>query len=98
VLGGAGGTAQNLAGLAADIINLKYSRDDEYEADRRGLSYAHFAGYDPQGLLHFFDKLTRLEKREGHGGPEWLDTHPLTKARIAKAQAIIDHNDYRYGQ
>lgn len=97
-LGGASGTTQNLAGLAANLIDLKYSRDDEYEADRRGLSYAHFAGYDPHGMIRFFDKLMRMEKREGHGSPEWLEDHPLTKARIAKAEAIIDHNDYRYGQ
>src|SRR5579884_842430 len=97
-LGNASGTTQNLAGLAANLIDLKYSRDDEYEADRRGLSYAHFAGYDPHGMIRFFDKLMRMEKREGHGSPEWLEDHPLTKARIAKAEAIIDHNDYRYGQ
>lgn len=91
-------TGQNIAGLAADIINLKYSRDDEYEADRRGLSYAHYAGYDPEGLIRFFTKLERLEKRTGHGGPEWLETHPVTKQRVAKAQALIDHNDFRFGQ
>ncbi|HLV82063.1 MAG TPA: M48 family metallopeptidase [Chthonomonadaceae bacterium] len=96
-LGNASGTTQNLAGLAVNLVDLKYSRDDEYEADRRGLSYAHFAGYDPHGLIRFFDKLQRLEKREGHGAPEWLNDHPLTKARIAKAEAIIDHGDYRFG-
>lgn len=91
-------TSQNLVGLAADLANLKYSRDDEYEADRRGLSYAHFAGYDSEGMVRFFDKLERLEKRAGGPGPEWLEDHPLTKARIARAQAIIDNRDYRYGQ
>lgn len=90
--------AANLASGVSQIISLKYSRDDEYEADRRGLSYAHFAHYDPNGMIRFFDKLQRMEKREGGNGPEWLENHPLTKARIAKAQSIIDHNDYRYGQ
>ena len=91
-------TAQNLAGLGAELAGLKYSRDDEYDADRRGMSYAHFAGYNPDGLLHFFGKLERLEKREGNGGPEWLQNHPLTKPRIAKAETLIEHNDFRYGQ
>ncbi len=91
-------TVANLAGGVTEIARLKYSRDDEYEADRRGLSYAHYAHYDTSGLLHFFDKLSRMEKREGGTGPEWLQDHPLTKARIDKAKSIIDHHDYRYGQ
>ena len=93
-----GATGQNLAGLGSELAGLKYSRDDEYDADRRGLSYAHFAGYNPQGMVRFFEKLQRLEKREGGGGPEWLRNHPVTTARIAKAESIIEHKDYRYGQ
>ena len=94
-----GATGQNLAGLGAELAGLKYSRDDEYDADRRGLSYAHFAGYNPQGMVRFFEKLHRLEKREGGGGdPEWARNHPVTSARIAKAEAMIENKDYRYGQ
>ena len=33
------------------MIGLKYSRDDEYEADRRGLSYAFKAGFDPRRVI-----------------------------------------------
>jgi predicted Zn-dependent protease len=91
-------TAANLASGAASLVSLKYSRDDEYEADRRGLSYAHFAHYDPNGMIRFFGKLERLEKREGGNGPEWLQNHPLTKARIDKAKMLIERNDFRYGQ
>jgi len=91
-------TAQNLASGAASLVSLKYSRDDEYEADRRGMSYAHNAGYDPNGMIRFFDKLERMEKREGGHDPEWLQNHPVTKARIAKAETLIEHNDYRFGQ
>ena len=93
-----GAAGQNLAGLGAELLGLKYSRDDEFEADRRGLSYAHFAGYDPNGMIRFFDKLKRLEKRQGGGEPEWLRTHPLTTGRIERAQAIIDNKDYKFGQ
>lgn len=88
----------NLASGAAGLVSLKYSRDDEYEADRRGLSYAHFANYDPNGMIRFFSKLQRLEKREGGNGPEWLQNHPVTKARIEKAKVLIERNDFRYGQ
>lgn len=88
----------NLASGAASLVSLKYSRDDEYEADRRGLSYAHFANYDPNGMIRFFSKLQRLEKREGSNGPEWLQNHPLTRARIEKARVLIERKDFRYGQ
>ena len=91
-------TGQNLAGLGAELAGLKFSRDDEYDADRRGLSYAHYAGYDPSGMVRFFKKLQRLEKREGVAGPEWLLNHPVTGARISKAETMIDRKDFRYGQ
>ncbi|HLJ54650.1 MAG TPA: M48 family metallopeptidase [Chthonomonadaceae bacterium] len=93
-----GATGQNLAGLGAELAGLKYSRDDEYDADRRGLSYAHFAGYDPRGMVRFFEKLHRMEKREGGGDPEWARNHPVTSARIARAESIIEHQEFKYGQ
>ncbi len=89
---------QNGAGLLDQILSLKYSRDEEYEADWRGLSYAERAGYDPEGMVRFFTQLERLSRRQGGGGPEWLRDHPLTRARIARAEWIIEHRDYRYGR
>ncbi|MCC6730680.1 MAG: M48 family metalloprotease [Chthonomonadales bacterium] len=90
-----GRTVQDVASLASDLLGLSYSRDDEYEADSRGLSYAYRAGYDPRGLLRFFEK---LEKREGQGdGPEFLGTHPVTQKRVDRAQRIIETQAYRYG-
>ena len=66
------------------------------DADRRGLSYAYKAGFDPNGLVRFFEKLQTLDKRGGT--PEFLRTHPVTKSRIDRAQKLIDARDYRYGQ
>lgn len=91
-------TAQQFAGLGAQIIGLKYSRDDEFDADRRGLSYARFAGYDPRGMIRFFEKMERVERRYGGGPPEWLRTHPLNRARIRRAETLIENQNYRYGQ
>ncbi len=89
---------QNGAGLLDQILSLKYSRDEEYEADWRGLSYAERSGYDPEGMVRFFGQLERLSRRQGGGGPEWLRDHPLTRARIARAEWIIEHSDYKYGK
>ena len=51
----------------------------------------------PKGMVRFFDKLSRMEHRQGGSDPEWLRDHPLTQARIDKAEAIIESKDYRYG-
>jgi len=91
-----GGTAQQLAGLGADLLGLKYGRDDEYESDRRGLSYAFKAGFDPKGLIRFFQKLQAMEK--SGGTPEFLRTHPVTRSRIERAERIIEAQDYPYGR
>lgn len=89
---------QQLAGLGASLIGLKYSRDDEFDADRRGLSYAQYAGYDPDGLIRFFEKMERVERRHGSSDPEWLRTHPLNKARIERAGVVIENKNFRHGQ
>lgn len=91
-----GQTAQNFAGMASDLLSLHYSRDDEYEADRRGLSYTYKAGFDPRGMIRFFKKLETMDK--GSGGPEFLRTHPVTTSRIGKVEKLIQTQNYPYGQ
>ncbi len=92
-----GRTAQDIGSLTTSLLNLSYSRSDEYEADHRGLSYAHKAGFKATGLLTFFKKLRELEKDKGQG-VEVLRTHPMTSARIDRAQKIIERQDYRFGR
>jgi beta-barrel assembly-enhancing protease len=91
-----GNTAQNVAGLAQDLLSMNYSREDEYDADLRGLSYAYRAGFDPRGMVRFFAKLQSLEKKQP-SDPVMLRTHPLTRNRIQRAQKMIEGQDYRYG-
>ncbi len=92
-----GRSAQDIGSLTTSLINLSYSRSDEYEADHRGLSYAHRAGYKATGLLTFFQKLRKLEK-DREQGVEILRTHPLTTARMDRARKIIEKQDYRFGR
>jgi predicted Zn-dependent protease len=96
LLSGQGRTTQDIAGVASDLLTLKFSRDDEYDADRRGLSYAYKAGFDPRGLIHFFEKLQALDK--GGQSPEFLSTHPVTRSRIERARRQIESNDYPIGK
>ncbi len=88
-----GGAAADVAGLASQLLNLRYSRDDEYDSDSRALNYTHRAGFDPRGLIEFFQKLAEMERRGG--SPEFLRTHPLTTSRIQRAEEILQSGTYR---
>ncbi|MCB9551924.1 MAG: M48 family metalloprotease [Myxococcales bacterium] len=69
-----------------------FSRDHEREADDVGLVISHDAGYDPDGLARFFQKLLKLQK--GSQPPEFLSSHPATDERIRDVRAAIKK---RYG-
>jgi len=84
-----GSIMQSAAGLAMQYgMTLPRSREDEYEADSVGLRLAYNAGYPADGLVKF---LKKLDKLSGAGGSaEWMQTHPDTKARVARAQRLAD--------
>jgi predicted Zn-dependent protease len=71
---------QNFGGLAAaglELLFLKYSRNDESQADELGLRYLTRAGYDPRPMTQVFRTLERVGTVEGEGRiPTWLSTHP----------------------
>jgi beta-barrel assembly-enhancing protease len=67
---------------SAQAVALKYSREDEDEADRVGLATAERAGYSGRGIADFLKKLRQsgLEKDL----PQYLLTHPYSDERIVK--------------
>ena len=75
-----------LAGLAArglEVVFLKYSRDDERQADHLGLRYMSQQGYDPREMPRVFEVLQRVSAAQGEGRiPGWLSTHPTEEERI----------------
>jgi predicted Zn-dependent protease len=75
--------------LAGNVVLLKFSRDDEYEADRLAVRYMRRAGYDPNGMIRFFQK---LQKQEGRGSnlTTWFRTHPNSGDRIARLRREIN--------
>jgi predicted Zn-dependent protease len=77
---GGGRVAQgilDLGGTGVQLLFLSYSREDEREADRAGVAYAEFAGYDATEGAEFFRTLQRLGEQSGSGGlPSFLSTHP----------------------
>ena len=69
---------------------LDYTRDFEREADRIGIQLMMNAGFDPQGMVGFFDRLLRANRHNEGKAPGYLRTHPLTTERIADMQNRID--------
>jgi predicted Zn-dependent protease len=71
---------------AGQAISLKYSREDEEEADRVGVVTAEKAGYNGTGTADFLKKLkvAGLEKNV----PQYLLTHPYPDERIAKIEIL----------
>ncbi|MDQ2068431.1 beta-barrel assembly-enhancing protease [Natronospira bacteriovora] len=66
---------------------INFTRAHEYEADRIGIKMMAEAGFDPEGMATFFEKLQRrTQYSAGQGVPEYLRTHPLTTARITEAR------------
>jgi predicted Zn-dependent protease len=83
------GRMQGLASIVTNIGLLKFSRNDEYQADDDGVQFAARAGYDPEGLIRFFQKLQRIEGSSSRG-VSWLQTHPSSSKRIRRIQARVD--------
>ncbi|GLI53777.1 beta-barrel assembly-enhancing protease [Thermodesulfovibrio yellowstonii] len=75
-----------VAQISAGLLQLKFSRDQENEADALGVRFAYQSGYDPRGLVTMFEKFKTLERGMS---VEWLSTHPLPDTRIKNVQQMI---------
>lgn len=73
-----------LAQIAQGMIGLKYSRDNESQADMRSVEYLYPTEYDARGAARFFEKIVAAG---GGGGPEFLSTHPSPDNRVADITA-----------
>lgn len=72
---------------------INYTRAHEYEADRIGIGILKDAGFDPEGMVSFFEKLQRRSRfSAGASLPEYLRTHPLTRNRITEARNRADED------
>lgn len=76
LLGIPGGNILNLGSQAAQLLFLKYSRDDESESDKLGVEYAAKTNYEASEGADFFATLQRLSEKSGQSIPTWASTHP----------------------
>lgn len=80
--------AKVAANLLAGGTMLAHSRGEETEADEHGVTYLSQAGYDPNALITFFEKLKSLEGSQP-SILKYLSDHPLTQDRIDHLQQYI---------
>lgn len=91
ILGGGGAGTQAAIGLSlatATTMSLKYSRENEEEADRMGIQYLVSAGYDPKGMLDFM-KIMKNYEFYSSNIPSYFLTHPGTEDRIRYLDGLI---------
>jgi predicted Zn-dependent protease len=82
------GAVMGAQGMAAQA-QINFTRHNEVEADRVGIRTLSAAGYDPQGMADFFEKMGQTSRANGEGPPEFLRTHPVSVNRIAEAKSRI---------
>ena len=75
--------------VAVPLTFLQFQRDFEAQADWLGVQYLYKAGYDPQQLIAFFEKIEALEKTKPRLISKTFATHPQTPARVARTQHEI---------
>lgn len=91
VLGNSGGarTAEVAARFLAGGYMLKFSRDDEREADRVGAQIMRRAGWDNRGMLEFMQVLREKQGRDPSAVETFLSTHPAPASRVSDLRSIV---------
>ena len=79
------GDMSGLASLGGDLLQLKFSRDHETEADREGLRVLVAAKINPAGMRDFFGKMAAQSKLD----LGFLSTHPSSDERMADIDRLI---------
>jgi len=80
----------NAVDVVFNVVNLGYSRSDEYLADKLAVRYAIHSGFDPNAMLTFFEKLKKeAEKRGSDVKLVFLSSHPPLDKRIENAKNEI---------
>ncbi len=77
---GLGDLGQTVASIGVDLINLRFGREDESEADLVGMELGARAGFDPRAGITLWQKMGAASKGSP---PQWLSTHPAGATRIA---------------
>ncbi len=94
--GGAGAQALAMGTMAgAQTAQLKYSRENEEEADQLGLRYLCAAGYPAKDMVTVMQRLNQAQWMVHSSIPSYLLTHPALTERIQYLQTLIRKPEYQ---
>ncbi|HSB04216.1 MAG TPA: M48 family metalloprotease [Thermodesulfobacteriota bacterium] len=92
-IAGRGGKASEAVAATAmaggEAMMLKYTRDNEVDADQNGLHLMIKAGYDPQALISFLKKMERYSLAMAPKIPPYLSTHPALENRVSLLENLL---------
>ncbi len=83
---GLGNLGRGLTNMGAQLLSLRFSREDETEADLVGIELSARAGYDPAAAVRLWEKMMNANKG---APPQWLSTHPANTTRIRDIQSNL---------
>jgi predicted Zn-dependent protease len=83
---GLGNTGDTLLNIGSQLLTLRFSREDESEADLVGMEIAARTGYDPRAGVSLWQKMGQASKG---APPQFLSTHPAGATRIQDIQANL---------
>jgi len=89
--------AAAIAGVQAATVQrqINFTRQNEEEADRVGITALAVAGFDPFAMPGFFQRLSKASRSYENNAPDFLLTHPVTANRIADALARAEHYNHK---
>jgi Zn-dependent protease with chaperone function len=77
------------ANIGTQLLTLRFSREDEIDADLVGLELAARAGFNPDASISLWEKMGQAKGGADSGGPSFLSTHPAGPDRIKRLQANV---------
>jgi predicted Zn-dependent protease len=83
---GLGNVGETVLGMSAQLLSMKWGREDESEADLVGMDLAARAGYDPKAGVSLWQKMAGVNK---NAPPQWMSTHPSGPTRIKDIEATL---------
>ncbi len=86
-VGSGGYSSAMISQYIGQMVGLKYSRNDELEADKFGVKYLIQSGYKPEAMIEVMEILNEASGKNKN--PEFLSTHPNPDNRIVKIKEDI---------
>ena len=83
------------ANIGTQLLTLKFSRDDETEADLVGLEMGARAGFNPQAAISLWQK---MDREAGSNGFAFLSTHPSGPDRMRRLEDNVPRVEGLYRQ